>query len=87
MTINSIVSSSGGWDEAAGDYGDFQLYDAVLAIDTRKFKKGDKVSTITFLFSRGLCQIWAEKGERLENGCQKMEIVEEFPIKLIAEIP
>jgi hypothetical protein len=85
MITKSIVSSSGGWDEA-GEYGDIQLYDAVLAIDTRKFKKGDKVKTITFMFSCGICQIWAEKGRKLENGVQKMQIVEEFPIRLVAEI-
>jgi hypothetical protein len=85
MITKSIVSSSAGWDEA-GDYGDIFLYDAVLAIDTKKFKKGDKVSSVAFMFSCGVCQIWDKTGKTLENGVQEMQVVEEFPIRLEAEI-
>jgi hypothetical protein len=70
--IKSIISSYRAWDEA-GDYGDSQLYDAVLAIDTKKFKKGDTISVATFLYSKGICQLWNKEGA---------EIVEEFNIVL-----
>jgi hypothetical protein len=70
---SSLIASSGGWDEA-GDYGDIQLYDAVLACDTKKFNKGDKIKCVTFLFSKSIVQFW--------DGA---DMVEEFPISLIVE--
>ena len=85
MITKSIVSSSSGWDEA-GDYGDVFLYDAVLAIDTKKFKKGDKVSSVAFMFSCGICQILDTTGKTLENGVKEVYVAEEFPIRLVADI-
>ena len=78
---DSIVSSSSGWDEC-GDYGDIQLYDAVLAIDTPKFKKGDKVDTVSFVFTQSICQVW-QKGITDSTGFTPVEKIDEFPIKLI----
>jgi hypothetical protein len=81
MITDSIVSSCGGWDEA-GEYGDVQLYQAVLAIDTKKFKKGQTVETISFVFSKSLCQIWDKAGCESADGCQPMEVIEEFALVL-----
>ena len=81
MITDSIVLSSEGWDEA-GEHGDVQLYGAVLAVDTKKFKQGQRVETIAFLFSKSVCQIWDKKGE-VENGVQPMEVVEEFGLTLV----
>ena len=52
---NSIVASYKGWDEGGGDYGDVQLYDVVLAVDTKKFKKGDVVTcTVSAIQEAGI---------------------------------
>ena len=80
LITDFIVESSTGWD-MAGDWGDLQLYNAKLAVDTRKFKKGDVVNCITFLFSQSLCQIYQPVGKKVD-GFQETAIVEEFPIKL-----
>ncbi len=75
---SSIIESSSGWDEA-GDYGDIQFYDCKLAIDTKQFKKGDFVKTITFLYSQGLVQLWNYDEEKLKKeGFAPGEKVEEF---------
>lgn len=71
--IKSIIASYDGWDEAGGDYGDIQFYKAVLAIDTKKFKKGDMIECVTFLHSAGICQLWNSTGD---------EVIEEFNIVL-----
>jgi hypothetical protein len=78
---SSIVSYSSGWDEA-GEPGDIQLYDAILAVDTKKFNKGDVISTVTFLFSKSMVQLYQPTGE-VDGDCTKMAVVEEFPIKLV----
>lgn len=78
---STIIESSTGWDEA-GDYGDIQFYDAVLAINTRKFKKGDKVSTVTFLLNQSKCQIYQKSGPSVD-GFTPEKVVEEFGIKLV----
>ena len=79
--INSIVSNHNGWDEC-GEYGDLQLYDATLAIDTKNFKKGDMVECIAFIFSKGVCQIMKSLPV-YEDGFIPTKIVEEFKLKLI----
>ena len=72
-TITDFIAiESSGWDEC-GDFGDLQLYDAKLVVDTKKFKAGDVVDTISFLFTKSICQIYHDNGK----------IIEEFPIKLI----
>ena len=71
---NSIVASYKGWDEGGGDYGDVQLYDVVLAVDTKKFKKGDVVQCATFLFSESKVQLWNKSGT---------EIIEEIQLGLV----
>ena len=81
MITDSIVLASEGWD-GAGEYGDVQLYGAILAIDTKKFKRGQRVETITFAFSKSICQIWDKKGKE-ENGVQPMEVIEEFGLTLV----
>jgi hypothetical protein len=78
---NSIVESSSGWDEC-GEYGDVQLYDAVLAVDTKKFKKGDKVDTVSFMFSQSIVQIYMKSATE-KDGFTPVEVVEEFPIELV----
>lgn len=78
---DSIAVDPSGWDEA-GDYGDLQLYNATLVVDTPKFKKGTKVKTITFLFTQSLCQIYDVSGPKDEDGFQPTAVVDEFPIKL-----
>ena len=70
---SSIVESFEGWDEC-GIYGDAQLYDVVLAIDTKNFKKGDKINTVTFLLSESTCVFYNEDGT---------EVLETFKLKLI----
>jgi hypothetical protein len=54
---NDIVSSYAEWDEI-NEFGDVQLYDAILAVDTPKFKKGDKVGIIVFIFSESKAEIY-----------------------------
>jgi hypothetical protein len=76
----SIVASSTGWD-MAGDYGDIQFYNATLATDTNKFKKGDVVETISFMFTTGICQLLKTSGPE-KDGCSPCEVVEEFPISI-----
>ena len=68
----SIVASSRAWDEA-GDYGDVQFYDATLACDTQKFKKGDVVGCIVFSFTTNCCEILNEAGT---------EVAERFALDL-----
>jgi hypothetical protein len=80
LLTSSIVSASSGWD-MAGEYGDIQLYDATLAIDTKKFKKGDVISCVTFLFSQSLVQLWQPVGPKVD-GFQSGEVVEEFSVTL-----
>jgi hypothetical protein len=82
---DSIAKDASGWDEA-GDWGDLQLYDATLQIDTKKFKKGDKVDCITFLYSQSICQLYRPVGETDINGFTATELVEEFPITLTAQL-
>lgn len=82
MITDSIAKDGTGWDEA-GEFGDLQLYDATLMVDTKKFKAGDKVDCITFLFSKSICQIWQPKGKVDDKyGFHETEMIEEFPIKL-----
>jgi hypothetical protein len=71
-----IIANSTGWDEA-GDYGDVQLYNGILQVDTAKFKKGDKISTATFLFTQSILQLWNKEGSGL---------VEEIPLKLSLDL-
>ena len=79
--VDSIVSNHNGWDEC-GEYGDLQLYDVTLAIDTKNFKKGDMVDCITFMFSKGICQIMQSLPAD-EDGFIQTKIVEQFKLKLI----
>lgn len=81
---DSIIKDSTGWDEA-GDYGDLQLYDGILQIDTVKFKKGDKISCASFMFTQSICQLHQPKG-KMKDGFQATEMIEEFPIGLVAQI-
>lgn len=71
LITNFIAKDFDGWDEV-GD-GDIQLYNATLQVDTPKFKKGDKVENIAFLYTLSKCQIINKEGD----------VVDEFPIKLV----
>lgn len=79
--ISTIISEYERWDEAGGDYGDIQFYNAKLAIDTKKFKKGDVVKCVTFMFSESVCQLWTD-GKKEPDGFTPTEVLEEFQIKL-----
>jgi len=68
-----IITNSTGWDEL--DDGDIQLYNGILQIDTPKFKKGDKVDNVSFIFSKSMCEIIDKDGNLLDS----------FPIKLIID--
>ena len=78
---DSIAINPSGWDEL-GD-GDIQLYDATLVVDTKKFKKGDKVDCVSFLFSQSICQLWRKAEKKMGNDVTSSEKIEEFPIKLV----
>lgn len=83
---DSIAKDASGWDEA-GNWGDVQLYDATLVVDTPKFKAGTKVEVITFLFSESRCQIWKsvplpEPKDKTDGRISGTEMIDEFPITL-----
>lgn len=66
------TDKDGGWDEA-GEYGDIQLYNATLVVDTPGgIKAGTKIDSIAFIFSQSLCELYDEDGKSLEK----------FPLKL-----
>jgi hypothetical protein len=69
----SIVEQSTGWDEW-GDYGDVIFYNAVLATDTAKFKRGDMVHSIAFCYSKGIVDIYSNDGK---------EVLESFEIQIM----
>lgn len=79
---DSIAVNPNGWDEVS-EYGDIQLYGATLVVDTPKFKKGEKVDCITFLFSQSICQLWRKAEKKIGNAVASSEKIEEFPIKLV----
>ena len=79
---DSIAINPSGWDEV-GEYGDLQLYGATLIIDTPKFKKGEKVDCISFLFTQSLCQLWKKAEKKMGNSVASSEKVDEFPIKIV----
>lgn len=78
---DSIVTKYSGWDDA-GEKGDIFLYDAVLAIDTKNFKKGSTVESICFMFSTSKVEIYATAGPE-NDGVTPMKVVESFDIKLV----
>jgi hypothetical protein len=79
---DSIAINPSGWDEVGE--GDIQLYDATLVVDTPKFKRGEKVECITFLFTKSICQLWRKSSKpTTDSGYTATEVVDEFPIKLI----
>jgi hypothetical protein len=75
---DSIAINHSGWDDI-GEYGDIQLYDATLVVDTPKLKKGTKVDVVAFLFSKSQYEIY----KKLGKGPTSVEIVDKFPLKLV----
>lgn len=66
-----ILESWEGWD---GDQEVMQFYDAVLKVDTKNFKKGDKISTVTFLMNKSVVQFWDVENDLVEESKFKLEL-------------
>lgn len=67
LITDCIALNATGWDEAGGGYGNIQLYDAVLRIDTPQFKAGTKVDSIAFLWDESRCVIYNAEGETVDS--------------------
>ena len=63
---DQIIEEATGWDEA-GDFGDVQLYNGKLRIDTVKHKKGEVISCAAFLFTQGVAEFYDEAGAVTET--------------------
>lgn len=70
----NIISAAGAFDDFDGGV---QYYDAVLAINTDKFKIGDVVDVIAFNFEAGTCTIYQGADAKIPQA------TETFPIRLI----
>jgi hypothetical protein len=68
-----IIQDSTGWDEA-GDFGDVQLYNGVLQIDTPKHRKGDIIECTTFLFTKSIVQFYNKEGNVVEELSLKLSV-------------
>lgn len=71
---NQIIENPTGWDEA-GDFGDVQLYNGTLTIDTKNHRKGDVIPTAAFLFTLGVAEFYNDEGEITETFEMKLSLV------------
>ena len=63
---NQIIEDATGWDET-GDFGDVQLYNGKLMVDTKNHRKGDVIPTAAFLITRSVAEFYNEQGEITET--------------------